>query len=185
MNIVKGIIYELKRIADAIEAILVALLRAPQGNGHTNIHITEVQINCHKENPMPPVDHMPDFILPSSSVRASLSVVGPKLSDFATSGKYAVSPTWKSSDETTVSLEAIPDSVALGPDGNPLTDENGNQIPVYSTFANTPLTPDPGTAVSATVTWSATGMADCDIKIVYGDPAVGHAAITSSQVAEA
>lgn len=172
---------ELGGLRAAAERIATALEAQPpsEGDGRTNIHVVEVQL----EDPMSParVDHMPDFTLPSTSVRAVLAVVGPKKAD----GSYASNGGFTTSDETTLPVEALPDSFALDSDGNPILDAEGNQIPVYRTYANTPLTPEPGEKVSGTVTWRSGGMADVDIKVVYGDPALGHAAITASEAPEA
>lgn len=183
----------LHRIADAAETLVEFLIDHNHDPlGHTAIHVISVNPDG-EEIPMPPIDHMPDFTLPSTAVRAVLAVVGAKKAD----GSYASSPTWSTSDESVLPLEPIADSVVTGPDPNwvdpgdgstapiiPIMDENGQQIPVFKTYANTPLTPEPGEKVSGTVTWKAAGMADVDIKVVYGDPALGHAAITAGEAAE-
>ena len=181
-----------------IEDRLVEIRNDARARCHhpATIHVVAVEVGRkpNKEVQMPPVDHMPDFTLPSSSIRAVLAVVGPKKAD----GSYATSPIWSTSDATTLPLEAIPDSVVEGPDPSwvdpgdgstapivPLLDANGLQAPVYKTYANTPLTPAEGTSVGALVTWSAPGMADVDLRVVYGDPALGHAAITAGEAPEA
>lgn len=171
-------IHSLRRHLDRRLDEIEDALPPAMGQGHTVIHVVAVEL---REDPMPSVDHMPDFTLPSTSVRAVLAVVGPKKAD----GSYATNPTWGTSDPVTLPLEAIPDSVAVDAEGNPILDDQGNQIPVYKTYANTPLTPGEGEKVSGIVTWKATGMADVDIKVIYGDPALGHAAITAGEAPEA
>jgi hypothetical protein len=161
--------------------IVAALKKKPEPDGRTNIHVTSVELKRTEASPMPPIDHMPDFTLPSISVRAGLAVVGPKKAD----GTYATGGAWSTSDESALPLEAVADSTAVDPDGNPILDESGNPIPVYNVIANTPLEPAAGETAGGTVTWKASGMADVDIKVIYGDPALGHAAITASQLPEA
>jgi len=158
------------------------------GIGHTTIHVTAVELKP-EESHMPPIDHMPLLQLPSSTVRAMLSVSNPRKAD----GSRVTSVTWSSSDESQVSLEAIPDSTVKVPDPNWVDPGDGSSAPlvdfidtdglpnsVFATYADTPL--DAG---DATVTVKAAGMADCDIEIKYSDPAVGHFAITGVQVPEA
>lgn len=173
------IVEQLERIATASWK-LACCCEKRSGDGHTNIHV--VAVNPDKEIFMPPViDHMPDFTLPSSALRAVLAVVGAKKAD----GTYATGGAWSTSDEAALPLEAIADDVVKGEDGTPTLDEAGLQIPVYKTFANTPLEPAAGEKAGGVVTWKAAGMADVDIKVVYGDPALGHAAITAGEAPEA
>lgn len=167
---------------------LLAFVAGTPNQGHTSIQVTAVELKP-QEIPMPPIDHMQDLQLPSSTVRAKLSVVNPRKAD----GSRVTSVTWSSSDESQVSLQAIPDSnvqvadpawVDPG-DGTtaPLIDEidpvDGQANQVFATYANTPL--DAG---SATITVRASGMADCDVKVTYSDPPLGHFAITAVQAAE-
>ena len=178
-----GGIAELKAILIRIEEKLDAL-GVPSRSNPATIHVTEVQL---KEREMPPVDHMPPLQLPTVSVRARLSVVDPRKAD----GSRATNPTWKTSDETQLPLEALPDTTAKDVDGNEILDPvDGLPLTVFQTFANTPLTAEevealPEKVAGGTVTWSAPGMADVDIRINYSDPPLGHAAITAAEAPEA
>lgn len=181
------LVAELRGIRDELHRLIPPVV----GEGHTNIHVVGVELKPQEVPVSPiPVDHMPDFTLPSVSVRAKLAIVGPKLPGFATAGgpnfgKYAPSVTWSTSDESALPLEAIADDVVRDPvSGDPIVDENGNQIPVYMVHANTPLEPAPGETAGGVVTAKAAQMADVDIKVTYGDPAVGHMAITAAQDTE-
>jgi hypothetical protein len=153
------------------------LLHPPQSKGgHTNIHVTAVELK--QEEPMPPtVDHMPPLQLPASTLRAKLSVVDPRNAG----GTRLTSVTWSSSDEAQVSIEAIPDDTVKDENGAEVLDPVDNlPLAVFSTYGNTPL--DAG---EATITVKAAGMADCDIVVKYSDPPVGHFAIVGVQAPEA
>jgi hypothetical protein len=177
------------RIARAVEKLAAAPPPGGPSLGHTVIHVVAVLFE--EEPPMSKVDHMPDFTLPSTALRAVLAVVGPKKAD----GSYAGPGSWSKVDTAAtapadgseqLTLEAIPDSVVMEDDGvTPKLDANGNQIPVYKVFANTPLEPEDGATAGGTVTWGSAGMADVDIKVTYGNPALGHAAITAAEAPEA
>ena len=143
---------------------------------------------------MPPIDHTPPLDLASSSVRAKLSVVNPRLPD----GSRVPSVTWSTDDETELPLEAAPDAIAQIPDpawvdpGDGSTaplidwlDPDGTPNKVFSVYANTPLTPDPGTKADGTVTCSAPGMASIDKLVRYGDAALGHFTLVATEAPEA
>jgi len=177
------------RIARAVESIAAPSPSEPS-LGHTSIHV--VAVLTEEEPPMPTnkVDHMPDFTLPSTALRAVLAVVGPKKAD----GTYASPGTWSKVDTAAtapadgseqITLEPIADSVVLDDQGAPVLDDKGNQIPVYKVFANTPLEPADGQTAGGTVAWNSDGMAGVDIKVTYGNPALGHAAITAAEAPEA
>lgn len=177
----ESIPHAINDLADAVREVAAAIRGlGPRALGHTTI-----QAAIAEENMPGPPDHMPDFTLPSSSVRAVLAVAGPKLADFATSHQYAGEGSWSTSDASVLPLEAIPAGIVTDAEGNPVLDEFGQNIPLYRTYANTPLTPTPGEQVAGTVTWSSAGMFDVDIRVVYGDPALGHAAITAGEAPEA
>lgn len=164
------------RIAEGLAVVIEEIRRLqPPAVGHTTIHVASRP----EEDPnMPPIDHMPDIRLPSINDEAVLEVIGPKKAD----GSYAVPETtqqgFKSSDDANLPLDEFKADIVKDADGNPVLDEAGNQIPVYSAVANTPADPSEGQDVSGTVTWDAPGMATVDVKVVYGTPALGHAAIT-------
>lgn len=146
------------------------------------IHVVNVKLS---EDPMPPVDHMPDFTLPSTSVSAGLSIVNPRKPD----GSSVTSITWSSSDDATLPLEQVADTTIQIPDPNWIDPGDGStaplvDVPVYNVKALTPLKPDPGVFVSGVVTAEAAGMVNVDIKIVYGDPPLGHMAITAAVLPE-
>lgn len=133
---------------------------------------------------MPPIDHAPDFTAPSTSVSVLLAIVNPRLADG--SRVPADGYSYTSSDE------AVLPQGAAQPNGT-VKDENGNEVPdpvdglpltIFYSLWLTPQTPDPGTFVSATVTGNCAGMVPNDVKISYGDPALGHAAFTPSVVPE-
>lgn len=151
------------------------------GAAHSTIHVTSVDFG--KGTAMPPVDHMPDFGLPATNLSAGLAVVNPRLAD----GTRVPPPTisWETTDSTVLPIEVLPDTTVKDAAGNDVLDPADNlPLTVHNVLARTPLTPPPGEKVEATVTWKAPGMFDVDIKVTYGDPALGHAAITATQVPE-
>jgi len=144
--------------------------------GKLSIHVTAVELKP-EDSEMPPIDHMPPLQLPSSTLRAKLSVVDPRKAN----GSRVTSVTWSSNNPTALPLEAIPDSTVKDADGNDVLDPADNQpLLVFATYANTPL--DEGEGL---VTVRAAGMADCDIAVKYSDPPLGHFAITGVESPEA
>ena len=148
-----------------------------QGRGHTSIHVVQVQLEP-KENLMPPIDHMPPVQLPATTLRARLSVVNPRKAD----GTRVASVTWRTSNPTDLPLEAIPDSTVLDELGAEVLDPVDNlPLKVFSTFANTPNE----ISGEGTITVAALGMVDCDVKIAYSDPPLGHFALVTVETPEA
>lgn len=184
-----------QKIAERLEDVWRAVM--PNRLGSLPIHVTEVQFS--KEKCMPPIDPLlPPLNLPSSSIRAKLSVVNPRLPD----GSRVRSVNWNTSSDEILPLSQVPDNTVkiLDPDWvdpdpaadppnvHPLIEAkdpvDGEPLLIFSTFANTPLTPEPGTKVSGIVTVSAPGMASAQKPVTYGDPAVGHFDIVSQEAPE-
>ncbi len=185
------ILYEIERVRlllnefENVERLLTEIrdaVKVPGGAGHTVIHVTSARYDPHKEAvPMPNIDHMPDFVLPASNIDAGLAVVNPRRADGS-----RVEPgqeTWSTSDAMSLPFEVLPYTKVLDQDGNEVLDPKDNlPLHVFNVRARTPLTPDPGVVASGVITWKALGMFDVDIKVAYGDPALGHAAITATQI---
>jgi hypothetical protein len=145
------------------------------------IHVVSVETS--KEIPVPPVDHMPDFTLPSTSVSAGLALVNPRYVDGTRVPPTTIS--WETSDATALPIEVLPDStVKDAADADVLDPADGLPLNIHNVLARTPLTPAPGDKVEGVVTAKAAGMFDVDIKVVYGDPALGHMAITAAIIPE-
>ena len=164
----------LQAIADAIKG-----LGAKAGAGRFSLHVTEIQVT---EDTMPSAtDHTPQLDLASSSVRAKLSVVDPRLAN----GQRVTSVTWSTDDETELPLEAAPDDTVKDAEGNEVLDPT-DQLPlsIFSVFALTPLSPADGARADGTVTCSAAGMASIDKKITYGDAADGHFTLVGVEAPE-
>lgn len=184
---VRGLLRMAVRLLNEVIELL-APHHHPHHVGHTTIHV--VAVGPYQEKPMPTVDHAPDFRLSSANNFAILAVVGALLPN----GDYVGTDvdSW-TTNNTSNPLVELPDGIVTEADPNwvdpgdgstapqvPKLDAQGRQIPVFYIQVNTP-----GDDGNDTITWSAPGMASCDIHVIWATPPVGHVMISPSEKPEA
>ena len=147
----------------ALEKLDRILEAVRPGLGHFSAFVVAVELKP-QEATMPPPDVQPPLDLPSITKRARIMVVDPKRFDGSALPRTEIQAL--TSDPT-----ALP--VVDGPDGT-VTDPNGVELLTYSWYANTPLSPEPGTRAGGEITLRAAGMVDWVKPITYGDPGLGH-----------